>query len=154
MRTTLWMCFWKHLRFNTVRVWEGLPCVWNHVLKLLLVIIEIVCIYLEEGYEMWSVSAAHPLLRWESEWMGRNHRNNQVTTDNSHVSPFLGKKPKVFHSYAQKSIRLSPKRGTLNANMAAVDSLILPALEWSERMLKAFCVLIGWQPAPPKYFIA
>lgn len=50
-------------------------------------------------------------------------------TDNSHVSPFLGKKPKVFHSYAQKSIRLSPKRGTLNANMAAVDSLILPALE-------------------------
>lgn len=153
MRTTHRTCFWKLLHFNTVRFWEGLPCVQNHVLKLRLVIIKMVCVYLEEGYQMWFVSAAHLSLRWEevNEWE-EIMRINKLTADNSHVSPFLGKKPKVFYSYAQKSIHLSLKRGTLNANMAAVDSLILPALELNERMLKTFCVLIGCNPVPPEMF--
>jgi len=60
--------------------------------------------------------------------------------------------PKCSAGYVQKLIRLSLKWGTVNANMAAVDSLILPALELNERMLKTFCILIGCNPVPTEIF--
>lgn len=60
--------------------------------------------------------------------------------------------PKCSAGYVQKLIRLSLKWGTMNANMAAVDSLILPALELNERMLKTFCILIGCNPVPTEIF--
>ena len=34
----------------------------------------------------------------------------------------------------------------MNANVAAAESLILPALELNERMLKVYCVLVGCNP--------
>jgi len=60
--------------------------------------------------------------------------------------------PKCSAGYVQKLIRLSLKWGTVNANMAAVDSLILPALELNERKLKTFCILIGCNPVPTEIF--
>lgn len=64
----------------------------------------------------------------------------------------LEKDPKCSGGYVQKLICLSLKWGNTNANMAAVDSLILPALELNERMLKTFCILIGYNPVPTEIF--
>lgn len=102
--------FWKHcveaLRtartvcrmFFVLILWgceRDFPCVQNHVLKLLLVVIKTVCAYLEEGYEMWFVPAALPTtaVRQRDQM---NRRISKLTTDNVYVSPFTGKRPKLF----------------------------------------------------------
>lgn len=70
-------------------------------------------------------------------------RSRKLTTD-VYRSPLFIKRPKVSY---QLCVEINPfVTGRGQANMAAAARPIIPALELTERTLKAYCVLIGCNP--------